>query len=351
MVNLAPINDAPVLVGETIAFAEDNIQTISQAALLANDTDVDNPHSALRIIAVGNATHGTIGLNPDGSIRFAPDADYFGPASFSYTVSDGVGGTSQASVNLTFNPVNDAPVANSELVFGKRDVSYTLSQAALLANDTDVESPGNLRVGSISNVQHGAATLNSDGSVRFVPTAGHAGRGSFDYTVLDADGGSSTATAQIDFSRINTSPITTNDSFTGYEDIPFSITAAQLLVNDRDDDNASSDLRIAAVSGATNGTVSLQADGGKASKPGLEGIFTPLNTHLSQWIRAQIAPRNIAFDEIQVLAKTSTSSNNIGLTRSTCYAKRHKHMQILFKETCPKSSTRRYSRSTKFLVR
>jgi hypothetical protein len=362
VVNLAPVNDAPVLVGETISFNEDTIQTISQAALLANDSDVDNPHTDLRIVAVGNATHGTIGLNPDGSIRFAPVADYFGAASFtytvsdgvggfsvgtatldiapvndaprlfgealtldedtqahfsiasllandadvdnahgdlaitavtidpasaangtvsinnghivfaptvnfngqasfSYTVSDGVGGFSQASVNLTFNPINDAPVANSELVFGKRDVSYTLTQAALLANDADVESPGNLRVGSISNVLNGAATLNADGSVRFVPTEGHAGRGSFDYVVVDPDGGSSTATAQIDFSRVNTSPITTNDSFTGYEDIPFSITAAQLLVNDRDDDNALSDLRIVAVNGATNGTVSLQADG------------------------------------------------------------------------------------------
>ncbi len=362
VVNLAPINDAPLLVGETIAFDEDTIQTISQASLLANDSDVDNPHSDLRIVAVGNATHGTIGLNPDGSIRFAPDADYFGlagftytvsdgvggfsvgtatldiapvndaprlvgesltldednqahfsiasllandtdvdnahgdlaitavtidplsaanggvsinnghivfaptlnfngQASFSYTVSDGVGGVSQASVNLTFNPINDAPVANSELVFGKRDVSYTFTQAALLANDTDVESPGNLRVGSISNVLNGAATLNSDGSVRFVPTEGYAGRGSFDYVVVDPDGGSSTATAQIDFSRINTSPITTDDSFTGYEDIALSITAAQLLVNDRDDDNALSDLRIVAVNGATNGAVSLQADG------------------------------------------------------------------------------------------
>ncbi|MFN5348581.1 MAG: cadherin-like domain-containing protein, partial [Polaromonas sp.] len=365
VVNLAPVNDAPKVLGETITFAEDNIQTISQASLLANDSDVDNPNSDLRIIAVGNATHGTISLNLDGSIRFAPDADYFGPAqftytvsdrttglnsfsigtatlditpvndaprvvgesltldedtqarfsiasllandtdvdnahsdltiiaatidpasaangsvsisngqivftptlnfngqaSFRYTVSDGVGGTSQASVSLSFNPINDAPVANGELVFGKKDVGYTLTQAALLANDTDVETPGNLRISSITNVQHGTATLNTDGSVRFTPTPGYAGRGSFDYAVTDRDGASSTATAQIDFSRINTSPITTDDSFTGYEDIPLSITAAQLLVNDRDDDNAMADLRVVAVNGATNGTVSLQSDG------------------------------------------------------------------------------------------
>ncbi|MES2191634.1 MAG: cadherin-like domain-containing protein [Pseudomonadota bacterium] len=362
VVNLAPVNDAPILTGETVVFNEDEVQTITAESLLANDTDVDNPHTDLRIISVGNATHGSVALNPDGSIRFIPDADYFGPAlftytvsdgsggfsvstatldiapvndaprllaesltldedtqahfsiasllandadvdnahneltitsavmevastsngsvsisngqiiftptlnfngqaGFSYTVSDGVGGVSQASVNLTFNPINDTPVANSELVFGKKDITYTLTQAALLANDTDVETPDSLRIDSISNVQHGNATLAADGSVRFRPVAGYDGRGSFDYVVMDPDGATSTATVQIDFSRINTSPITTDDSFIGFEDVPFIIAAAQLLVNDQDADNAPADLRVTAVEHATNGTVNLQADG------------------------------------------------------------------------------------------
>ncbi|WP_305638201.1 cadherin-like domain-containing protein [Polaromonas sp.] len=363
--NLAPVNDAPDVLGETVSLNEDEIQTLTQAQLLANDSDVDNTHSDLRIVsvdAVEGATHGAVSLNPDGSIRFAPEADYFGPAQFTYTVSDGVGGftvglasldiaavndaprlageattldedtqarfivgallandadvdnphtdlgitavgnashgsvqivageivftpdlnfngaasftytvsdgvgglmggISQATVNLTFNPVNDAPVANSELVWGKRDVSYTLTQAALLANDTDAESPAALRVSAISNVQHGTAVLNADGSVRFTPEAGYAGRGSFDYLVQDPEGTTGTATAQIDFSRANINPTATDDSFTGYEDIAFSITQAQLLVNDSDTDNAAADLRVTAVAGAQHGAVSLQSDG------------------------------------------------------------------------------------------
>jgi hypothetical protein len=358
VINLAPVNDAPDVLGETVTFNEDAIQTFTQAQFLANDSDVDNPHGDLRIVSVENATHGTVALNPDGTIRFAPDADYFGPAqftytvsdgaggftvglasldiaavndaprlvgealtldedtaarfsvaallandtdvdnphtdltittagnashgsvqivageivftpdlnyngtaSFTYTVSDGVGGTSEATVNLTFNPVNDAPVANSELVWGKRDVSYTLTKAALLANDTDVETPMALQISAISNVQHGTAVLNADGSVRFTPDAGYTGRGSFDYTVQDPDGAGSTATAQIDFSRVNVNPTATDDSFTGYEDIAFSITQAQLLVNDTDADNAAADLRVTAVAGGQHGTVSLQPDG------------------------------------------------------------------------------------------
>ena len=401
VVNLAPVNDAPDVVGETVTFNEDEIQTISQASLLANDSDVDNPHTDLRIVAVDNATHGAVSLNPDGSIRFAPAHDYYGPAqftytvsdgvggftvgtasldiapvndaprllgesltldedteahfsipsllandhdvdnlhselsitaatmdrassaagtvqivageivftpalnfngaaSFSYTVSDGVGGISQATVNLDFTPVNDAPVANSELIWGKRDVSYTLSQAALLANDTDVESPNNLQISAISNVQHGTAILNADGSVSFTPEAGYAGRGSFDYLVRDPDGATSTATAQIDFSRININPLATDDSFIGYEDVAFSITQAQLLVNDSDADNPTSDLRVTAVAGAQNGTVSLDANGTVRFMPAANFYGTASFTYQvsdgeggSTWAMAQLNVQSV----------------------------------------------------------
>ena len=213
--DIAAVNDAPRLVGEALALDEDTEARFTVAALLANDADVDNPHTDLVITAAGNASHGSVQIVA-GEVVFTPELNYSGTASFTYTVSDGVGASSQATVSLTFNPVNDAPVANSELVWGKRDVSYTLTRAALLANDTDVESPAALRVISISNVQHGTAVFNADGSVRFTPDAGYAGRGSFDYVAQDPEGASSTATAQIDFSHVNVNPTATDDSFTGF---------------------------------------------------------------------------------------------------------------------------------------
>ena len=258
--DIAAVNDAPHLVGEALTLNEDTQARFTPAALLANDADIDNAHTDLVITAFGNASHGSVELVA-GEIVFTPDLNYSGAASFTYTVSDGAGGTGQATINMTFNAVNDAPVVNGELVWGKRNVSYTLTQAALLVNDTDVETPASIRVSAIGNVQHGTAVLNADGSVRFTPEAGYAGRGSFEYVVQDPEGASSTATAQIDFSRANLNPTATDDSFTGYEDIPFSITQAQLLANDSDADNAGTDLRVSAVGSASNGTVSLQADG------------------------------------------------------------------------------------------
>ena len=357
VVNLAPVNDAPDVVGETISFDEDEIQTISTAALLANDSDVDNPHADLKIIDVGNATHGTVTLNANGTISYVPDADYFGPArftytvsdgaggfnvgiadlniapvndaprllgegltadedqilrfskadllvndsdvdnahadlriagagnanhgtvsmvgteivftpdlnyngaaSFTYTVSDGVGGTSQATVNLTLNSVNDVPVVNDELLYGKRDHAYTLSQAVLLSNDTDVETPAALTIVEVKNVQHGTATLGADHSVTFVPDAGYAGQGTFEYVVQDADGGQSTGTAHIDFSKVNINPIAVDDSVAGYQDARTEITTAQLLDNDSDPDGTHATLTVDQVRNAQHGTVELGAD-------------------------------------------------------------------------------------------
>jgi len=78
------------------------------------------------------------------------------------------------------------------------------------------------------------------------------------------------ASAQIDFSRINQTPTATDDSFTGFEDIRFSISGAQLLANDTDDGDpalANLGLRVTAVANASNGTASLDAQGNVSFVP------------------------------------------------------------------------------------
>ena len=59
----------------------------------------------LTITAVGSATNGTVTLDTQtGNVLFTPNADYSGPATFSYTVSDGRGGTGSANVAVTVVP-------------------------------------------------------------------------------------------------------------------------------------------------------------------------------------------------------------------------------------------------------
>lgn len=262
LLEIQPVNDAPRLRGEAASADEDQVVRLDIAALLANDADPDNPHGDLHILSVADAAHGEVRIEA-GTIVFTPTLNHSGDTGFSYTVSDGAGGLSQAVVRLTFNPVNDAPVVNGEFIDGKRGVTYTFSQAALLANDTDAESPAGLRIVGVQNAEHGTVRLAASGAVVFAPDAGYTGKGSFEYLVQDADGAQRTGRTEIDFSRINITPTATDDSFTGYEDTAFIIQAAQLLANDGDADSVAGQapMAIDAVANASHGSVTLQAGG------------------------------------------------------------------------------------------
>jgi autotransporter-associated beta strand protein len=77
-----------------------NVNTATSIAVLANDSDSNG--DTLQIQSIVQPTHGSAVL--DGSnIVYTPATDYSGSDSFSYTVSDGNGGSATASVSLTVN--------------------------------------------------------------------------------------------------------------------------------------------------------------------------------------------------------------------------------------------------------
>jgi hypothetical protein len=110
------VNDNPVAVNDPVTTNEDNAVTFD---VRANDSDVDGDSlSVTKIngtaISVGNPvaiSGGSISLGADGQLTYTPTADFNGTPSFTYTISDGQGGTADATVNLTVTAVNDAPVA------------------------------------------------------------------------------------------------------------------------------------------------------------------------------------------------------------------------------------------------
>jgi len=100
VVAIAGVNDAPVAVDDTIATTGNAPITITAATLLSNDSDVD-ASDTLSITNVDTAINGTVGVDSNGDIIFTPDSIFTGQGSFTYTASDGNGGTATASVNIT----------------------------------------------------------------------------------------------------------------------------------------------------------------------------------------------------------------------------------------------------------
>ncbi|WP_245410990.1 N,N-dimethylformamidase beta subunit family domain-containing protein [Microvirga flavescens] len=84
---------------------QDQPLTIAAAMLLANDTDPDG--DPLVVTSVSAPTHGSVVFNNVSNIvTFTPATGYLGQAGFTYTISDGRGGTSSANVGITVIPVS-----------------------------------------------------------------------------------------------------------------------------------------------------------------------------------------------------------------------------------------------------
>lgn len=68
-------------------------------AVLANDRDPDGDR--LTVTSADNGAHGRVTIGRDGTVRYTPDAGFSGADRFGYTVGDGRGGESTASVAVT----------------------------------------------------------------------------------------------------------------------------------------------------------------------------------------------------------------------------------------------------------
>ncbi len=250
--DVTPVNDPPVAGGDSASTTLNTPLTIAPITLIGNDTDPEgNP---LTVVSVQSATNGTVSL-VGGNVLFTPTPGYTGPASFTYTISDGQGGTSTATVSISVNaPGNTPPVAVGDSTTTTINTAVSITPTTLLANDSDID--GNpLTIVSVQAATQGTVALVA-GNVVFTPTPGYTGPASFTYTVSDGFGGSATATVNVSVTAApNNPPVATSDSLTASEGTPVSLSPATLLGNDTDPDG--DPLTITSVQGATNGTVAV----------------------------------------------------------------------------------------------
>ena len=245
-VTVSPVNDAPAAADDAATTAEDSPVTV---AVLANDTDADR--DPLTVTAVSGPAHGTATVNPDGTVTYTPDPDYAGPDTFTYTVSDGQGGSTTARVTVTVDPVNDAPVAAPDTLTTAEDTPAII---AVRLNDTDPDGDP-LTVTAVSDPAHGTAEINEDGTVSYTPDPDYAGPDTFTYTVSDGRGGLAIATVTVAVTAVADPPLGPGvQEVVTDEDTPV---AVPNVVTDPDGD----DLTITSVSKPAHGTAVVGPDG------------------------------------------------------------------------------------------
>ena len=246
-VTVTAVNDAPQATNDSKITNEDTPTTIS---VLSNDTDVDV--DALTVITTTSPSHGNAVVNADGTITYTPTANFHGSDTFDYTISDGNGGTSIATVTITVASVNNTPLAANDVATTNEDVPMTIT---VLSNDTDGDGDV-LSVIGVTPPLNGGAVVNINGTITYTPNPNFNGTDTFKYKVTDGNGGTSTATVTIIVNSVNDAPTTVNDIGSTDEDIPVLIA---VLSNDTDVD--SDTLSVTATTAPSHGTVIVKSEG------------------------------------------------------------------------------------------
>jgi hypothetical protein len=207
-ITINPVNDPPTATNDgtapspTITTQEDSPILID---VLANDTDADG--DALTVSSVTQPAHGTTTITADQKqIQYTPAANYNGPDYFTYTITDGTSVSAPATVKITVNPVNDAPVAMDDSVATNEDTPVNIN---VLANDTDVDGP-TLFVSNYTSPALGTLEQTSPGVFTYTPAPNDSGTYTFTYTVTDGTS-SDTANVQITVNPVNDPPVAVDD--------------------------------------------------------------------------------------------------------------------------------------------
>ena len=147
---------------------------------------------------VGTPTHGVLsGTIPN--FVYTPDQNYFGPDSFSFKVNDTHVDSQVATVSITVNSINDAPIAENLI---KNTQINTPVDITLLGSDIENDP---LTFSIVDAPTHGFLS-GSVPNLTYTPNGGYSGSDSFTYKVNDTHVDSALATVDINISTGNQAP-------------------------------------------------------------------------------------------------------------------------------------------------
>ncbi len=262
---------APTAVDDSYDMNEDAVLVVDPATgVLSNDTDIDSP--SMTANKVTGPAHGILTLNGDGSFTYTPNADFSGTDSFTYIANDGTYDSDIATVTITVNNINDAPIANDDEYTIIENTLLEVPAPGILINDDDADPLDTLTSTNLTETVNGVLTLNGDGSFSYTPNVEFNGSDSFTYSINDGTIDSNVATVTITIDPFNDPPVATEDSYTTNEDESLIVAIPGVLGNDNDVD--SSTITAIKVDDPTHGSLTLNNSG--------SFVYTPIENYHGQ---------------------------------------------------------------------
>jgi len=256
-------NRPPIAVNDVFNTST-NIPLVTGNVLL-NDSDADNDTLSISTFSAVSNRGGTVTNNLDGTFYYAPPTGYAGTDSFSYSITDGKGGSDQAVVSISVT-ANTAPVAVDDSVKTNQNTPALIN--TLLQNDISA-SGRTLTIISVDTRSQNAGNvqLTTNNAVTYTPPSDFTGIDRFTYTVSD---GVAVATGQVEVD-VNAQPVAVSDAVYTY--VNTTANTGNVLVNDRDTNGDTLTIISSDLSSAQAGSVTYNGDGTFTYQPanGFEG--------------------------------------------------------------------------------
>ncbi|MEP3308339.1 MAG: Ig-like domain-containing protein, partial [Gilvibacter sp.] len=243
------------------------IDTPVSGDVSTNDDNTDGPAGTEThtLVSGPTVTGATLDFNADGTYTYTPAPGYVGEDTFEYQVCDGGSpvacDTAIVTIEVVDDPVigNDPPIANNDT--NVTEVNTAVAGNALV-NDYDMDGDPIVVTGN-TDPANGTVTMSPDGSYIYQPDPGFEGVDTFEYTICDNGSPALCDTATVTITVIPDNGNTTaanDDAYAGEVDTDIT---GNILDNDNDPegDDQAVDTTVTPISGPTNGTVIVNADG------------------------------------------------------------------------------------------
>ena len=245
-------NDAPVAADDGLLSTNENT-ALNNIDVLGNDDDIDG--DTLTISGTPTALHGTVTVNPDGTLNYTPNAGHTGADTITYEITDGtltdvgVVTIDVIAVNTGPTAVDDGPLALNE--------DAALNSIDVLGNDTDPEND-TLAISGTPTALHGTVTVNLDGTLNYIPDAHYSGPDTITYVVSDGTS-SDTGQVAITVSAVADAPSLTTPNATGNEDTAIALNFSSALTDT--DGSETLSINVSGLAGAILNHGTLNDDG------------------------------------------------------------------------------------------
>ena len=251
---------APTAVNDLYSVDEDAVLTEAAPGVLVND--IAGTGGTMTATLVADAAAGSVTLNADGSFTYTPNADFNGNDRFTYVASDGGPSSNAATVDITVNPVNDAPVAVVDSFDAITGTTLSVAAPGVLGNDSDIDGDA-LSVATWTTASAGTLTGAANGGFTFNAAGLSIGTtATFDYVVNDGtvDSAPATVTIRVVAPPANVAPVA-NDDYA--ETIRGTSVAINVVLNDTDSDGTvnASTVALTSTTTARGGTVTFNGGG------------------------------------------------------------------------------------------